>query len=68
MALKCMVALPDNAVFSILATPLDQHSSIKLHFDTSRQYLEIEQLAMVFLLDIGSLISLIWPLTKFVLM
>ena len=44
MALKCMVALPDNAVFSILATPLDHHSSIKLHFDTSRQYLEINRI------------------------
>ena len=48
MALKCMVALPDNAVLSILATPLHPHGYINLQFDTSRQYLEIVQLAVVF--------------------
>ena len=35
-----MVALPDNAVLSILATPLYQHGYINLQFHTSRQYLE----------------------------
>ena len=35
-----MVALPDNAVFSILATPLHHRSFLNLHFDTSRQDLE----------------------------
>ena len=41
MALKCMVALPDNAVLTILTTPLDHHCSTNLNFDNPRQNLEI---------------------------
>ena len=32
-----MVALPDNAVLTILTTPLDHHCSTNLNFDNPRQ-------------------------------